>query len=167
VRQRVTVPIKKGATPAPDLAEPAPDHDLQPRQQRRPKEDDAVRILVADDHQIVREGIVRILSDKPGLEVVGEAADGRDAVERAVELEPDVVIMDVTMPRLNGIEATREITKRLPSTVVIGLSIHDEDDVGPAICEAGAAAYLQKDSASTGLIRAIRKQVAAPKDSES
>ncbi|REJ88481.1 MAG: PAS domain S-box protein [Planctomycetota bacterium] len=129
-------------------------------------EEDPLQILIVDDHRIVREGLSRILANESDMQVVGEAADGEEAVERARELRPDVIVMDISMPHKNGIEATREIIEELPDTVIIGLSLHDADDLGLAIRQAGASAYLQKDAASTGLIEAIREQCTADQPAE-
>jgi len=117
-----------------------------------------IRILVVDDHQIVREGLVRILSSEPSLFVVGEAADGEEAVELAMAMQPDLVVMDISMPKKNGIEATREITDRFPQMKVVGLSLYEAADMGRAMLQAGAVDFLQKDQASSGLIQIIHAQ---------
>ena len=115
---------------------------------------DNVRVLLIDDHTIVRQGLRRLLEEK-GVEVVGEEEDGRKGIETARELEPDVVVMDISMPRLGGIEATRRIKKELPDTKVIILTIHlDENYIFKAL-DAGANAYLVKDTASEDLHEAI------------
>ena len=114
------------------------------------------RVLVADDHAIVREGLVGLFERHDDLEVVGQAEDGQAAVEMAHALRPDVVVMDVSMPRLNGIEATRHITAALPGVRVIGLSMHEEADIAAQMREAGATCYLVKDGPSAALLAAIR-----------
>lgn len=114
-----------------------------------------VRVLVVDDHKIVREGLVMMLQLQPNLLVVGEAADGREAIERAAQLRPDVVVMDVNMPVMGGIEATRQIKQQYPDIQVIGLSLHQEEDMATAMREAGAAAYLQKDGPAQQLFDTI------------
>jgi DNA-binding NarL/FixJ family response regulator len=119
-----------------------------------------VRILVADDHRIVREGIVRILSDAPDYEVVAEAADGFEAVERTLELEPDIVVMDLTMPRLSGLDAVRRINEALPRVRVLVLTVHEDEEYVVPMVKAGASGYLVKDSASTELRAAIDKLAA-------
>ena len=116
-----------------------------------------LRVVVADDHNIVREGLVTLLQEERDFEVVGEAADGDEAVEQALATCPDVVIMDVTMPRRDGIEATRMIKQRQPDAVVIALSFHDDQNIARAMTDAGAAAYLRKDGPSEDLFAAIRQ----------
>ncbi|MBT8103408.1 MAG: response regulator transcription factor [Gammaproteobacteria bacterium] len=115
----------------------------------------AVRILVADDHRIVREGIVRILDESPDCKVVAEAADGVEAVERALEVKPDVVVMDLTMPRLGGLDAVRRIHAQLPQVRILILTVHEDEEYIVPIIKAGASGYLVKDSASTELTEAI------------
>lgn len=114
-----------------------------------------IRVLVADDHEILRKGLVDLLSEQPEIEVVGAAGDGQAAVDLALQTQPDVVIMDVTMPRLNGIEATRKIVERLPEVRVIGLSMHERQDMATAMREAGAVAYFMKSGAAEEMISAI------------
>lgn len=114
-----------------------------------------LRILLADDHTIVRQGLRKILEAQPEWTVVAEAADGRETVRLANELQPDVVILDIGMPLLNGIEATRQIVRRLPSTGVVILSMHSDETYILQALQAGARAYLLKDSADTDLIRGV------------
>ncbi|MCZ2076943.1 MAG: response regulator transcription factor [Bryobacteraceae bacterium] len=114
------------------------------------------RVLLADDHSIVRQGFRMILASQPDFDVVGEAANGRHAVELAAELHPDVVVMDVSMPELNGIEATRRIGEVSPRTRVIALSMHKDAVYVREILRAGARGYLLKDSMDTDLIGAVR-----------
>lgn len=114
-----------------------------------------VRVLVADDHRVVREGLITVLHDQPDIEVVGEAADGQQAFELALCMKPDVVLMDVTMPGVDGIEATRRITRAMPEVRVIGLSMHKRDDMAAAMREAGAANYLSKEVAADELVAAV------------
>ena len=114
-----------------------------------------LRILLADDHTLVRQGLRRILEEKPEWEVVAEAHDGREAVLRAVELNPDIVIMDITMPRLNGTEATRQITRKAPDVRVLVLSMHMDESYVLQTLRAGARGYLLKDSVDTDLVRAV------------
>ena len=113
------------------------------------------KVLLADDHGVVRKGLRFLLESEPDLEVVGEAADGRDAVQLAEELNPDVVIMDIAMPRLNGIDATAQIVRRRPETAVIILSMHSDEGYLMRTLSAGAKGYLLKDSAEEDVVRAI------------
>ncbi|NLX97354.1 MAG: response regulator transcription factor [Rhodopirellula sp.] len=117
-----------------------------------------IRVLLADDHRIIREGIATFLMDEDDIQVVGQACDGQEAVELAEEIRPDVVLMDVTMPRLDGIEATRRIKRKMPQIRVIGLSMHATDDLAKAMRSAGASAYLAKNDCCGILIDAIRSQ---------
>lgn len=115
-----------------------------------------VRVLLADDHKILREGLTSLLSAVSGIEIVGQAADGAEAVKLALELKPDVVVMDVTMPKLNGVEATRRILNQMPGVRIIGLSMHSEADMAFPMREAGACAYLTKGGPAGALVDAIR-----------
>jgi two-component system, NarL family, response regulator NreC len=115
-----------------------------------------IRILLADDHAVVRQGFKMILSAQPDMEVVGEAANGREAVELAEQGKPDIVVMDVAMPELNGIEATRRLLGSLPHTRVIALSMHKDSVYVREVLRAGARGYLLKDSGAEDLVRAIR-----------
>ena len=115
-----------------------------------------LRILLADDHTVVRAGLRSLLERQPDLEVVGEAEDGRKAVELAVSLAPDVVVMDIGMPTLNGIEAARQISNKRSATAIVILSMHSDEAYVMRAMKAGARAYLLKDSAEADLIRAIQ-----------
>jgi two-component system NarL family response regulator len=116
----------------------------------------SIRIYLAEDHQIVRDGLRSILARETDLEVVGEASDGRAAVEEAGTLLPDVVIMDVSMPELNGFEATRLIRAKHPDSRVIALSAHADKQYVLGMLKAGASGYVCKDSACEELVNAIR-----------
>jgi NarL family two-component system response regulator LiaR len=117
---------------------------------------EAIRVLVVDDHAVVREGLRTFLELQEGIEVVGEAEDGGEAVRAAAELRPDVILMDLVMPRVDGVAAMRELRRRLPSSRVIVLTSFAEDDrLLPAI-QAGAAGYLLKDIEPRELARAVR-----------
>ena len=116
-----------------------------------------IRVLIADDHAIVRKGIRALLATETDIEVVGEAADGKEAVEKAERLHPDVILMDLVMPGMDGIEATRRITTRQPETRILVLTSFAEDEkVFPAL-KAGALGYLLKDAGPEELVRAIRQ----------
>jgi DNA-binding NarL/FixJ family response regulator len=118
--------------------------------------DAVLRIVLADDHQIMRQGLVSLLEGETDIEVVAEAGDGQEAVALARQHEPHAVVMDVTMPNLNGVEATRQIKQELPKTRIIGLSIHQRVDMADAMRRAGAEAYLTKDGPADDLLAAIR-----------
>ena len=114
-----------------------------------------IRILLADDHTLVRQGLRRILEEQPEWQVVAETGNGLDAVRLALDCQPDVVILDIGMPQLNGLEAARQITKKVPAAGVLMLSMHaDEVHITRAV-EAGAIGYVLKDSADTELVKAV------------
>ena len=115
-----------------------------------------IRVLIADDHAVVREGLKRLLEQEPDLQTVGEAIDGLDAVNQAIGLRPDIVVMDLTMPKLSGMEATYQLRVHAPTVKVLALSIHEDRCYLHGLLEAGAAGYLLKRAAAQELIRAIR-----------
>lgn len=117
---------------------------------------DIIRVLLVDDHVVVRQGTRQLLEHEQDIEVIGEAGDGEEAVRLACELKPDVVVMDVAMPKLSGIEATKQIKELLPSTIVLVLTGYDYDEYILSLLEAGAAGYLLKDVSGDDLISAIR-----------
>jgi len=119
-------------------------------------ENAAIRVLIADDHTLVREGLGRLLRDIPGFEVVGEAVDGRQAVDLAGELHPDVLLLDLSMPGLHGLEALRQIHRRVPKTRVLILSMHKNDAYVRQALQAGAAGYILKDCAADDIVSALR-----------
>ena len=119
----------------------------------------SVRVLLADDHKILREGLRRSL-EAQGLDVVGEAADGEEAIEMADDLRPDVVLMDVTMPVLDGVEATRRIRQRLPEVRVVVLTMHADETTMARAIRVGADGYLVKDCSSDEIAEALRLVVA-------
>jgi DNA-binding NarL/FixJ family response regulator len=114
-----------------------------------------LRILVADDHHVVRTGLRALLETKSGWQVCAEAANGREAVEKAEELTPDVAVLDIGMPLLNGVEATRQIRKLSPKTEVLILTMHDSEVLIQEVLEAGARGYILKDDADRNLIDAV------------
>lgn len=115
-----------------------------------------IRVLLADDHKLIRAGLRLVVEREPDLMVAGEADDGFEAVEKARALKPDVVVMDIGMPNLNGIEACRQVRDALPDTQVVMLSMHSDEGYVLRALKAGALAYLLKDSAEADLTRAIR-----------
>ncbi len=120
----------------------------------------SIRIVVADDHRMLREGLVAMLSREPGFEVVGQAVDGHDAMRRVRELQPDVLVSDVAMPGLNGIEAVRRIRHRHPGVQAVCLSMHDDSRTVMGMLDAGASGYVLKDCAFEELGQAIREAMA-------
>lgn len=115
-----------------------------------------MRVLIADDHTMIRESLVRILQAEPDVQVVAEASDGMEAVRLALETRPDVVVADLSMPRLNGIEVVRRLREALPATRVLVLTMHQEDEYVLQAVRAGASGYLVKDSAASELLAALR-----------
>lgn len=115
-----------------------------------------IRILLADDHNVMRRGLRLLLESQPGFTVVGEAADGRSAVEQAKATNPDVVVLDIAMPQLSGTEAAQRITEMLPNTAIVILSMHSDEGYVLRALKAGAKGYLVKDSAEGDLIAAIK-----------
>ena len=113
------------------------------------------RLIVVDDHALVRKGMEGMLQGEPDLEIVGEAADGREAVSIAKKRTPDVIIMDINMPRMDGIEATRRIKKEQPGTVIIAVSVNDTADIRETLQKAGASAFVSKDEAGERLYETI------------
>ncbi len=114
-----------------------------------------IKVLLAEDHTIVRKGLRALLDDAPNIVVVGEASDGRDALVKVKEFCPNVVLMDISMPLLSGLEATRQITERFPSVKVLVLTVHSNEEYILQALRSGAAGYLLKEAAPTELIRAI------------
>jgi DNA-binding NarL/FixJ family response regulator len=113
------------------------------------------RILVADDHEVVRKGLVALLQQQPEWEVCGEAGDGREAVEKTTQLKPDAIILDIGMPSLNGLEATRQILRADPNGKILILTLHDSDQVVREVLNAGAKGFLLKSDAARDLVAAV------------
>ena len=116
-----------------------------------------MRILVADDHELVRRGVRSLLETRPDFEVCGESTDGRDAIEQAQRLSPDLIVMDISMPRLNGLEATREIRRTLPTIDILILSQHNSTEMMRQAFNAGARGYVVKTAISQDLLHGIDK----------
>jgi DNA-binding NarL/FixJ family response regulator len=116
-----------------------------------------IRVLLADDHTIVREGLRALLESEKDISVVGEAGTGRKAVELAKKLSPSVVVMDIAMPNLNGLEATRQIAREVPDAKLLVLSSYDDEEYVQQVTEAGATGYLLKQTVATDLIKAVRE----------
>jgi len=116
----------------------------------------SINVLLAEDHVITRQGIRRLIEDEKGVKVIGEASDGEEAVQMTTDLKPDIIIMDIAMPKLNGIEATRQIKLISPRTAVLILSAYDDDEYVFALLKVGAAGYLLKNVSGDELARAIR-----------
>jgi DNA-binding NarL/FixJ family response regulator len=113
-------------------------------------------VLIADDHPLLRDGLTLLLQKEADFEVIGQAADGEEAVKLAVEKSPDIVLMDIEMPKIDGLEATRQIKARHPETSVLVLTVHDDEEYISAFLEAGAAGYLLKTTYGKELVQAIR-----------
>jgi diguanylate cyclase (GGDEF)-like protein/PAS domain S-box-containing protein len=141
-----------------DAGQPAP----RPPEALRPQERGSIHVLLADDHQVVREGLAALLKDARDVRVVGEAANGAEAVELTERLAPDVVLMDVNMPVMDGVEATRLIVERHPQVRVIGLSALSETELVRTMTGAGASVFVSKAASPRELLRAIRDVVARP-----
>ena len=129
----------------------AADHGLAVNAGKTPR-----RILVVDDHPVIRQGLIELLHKESDITVIGSAGDGEQAIQHARELKPDVVLMDISMPVMNGIEATRAITSEMPGVQVIGLSMHEHAQMISAMRAAGAAAYVRKDGSIAELLATIR-----------
>ncbi len=115
-----------------------------------------IRLLVADDHEVIRRGVRSLLGTQPGWEVSGEAASGREAVEKAKQLKPDLVVLDITMPELDGLEATRQILEAVPKTKVLILTMHESEQVMSEVLKAGALGYVLKSDAADNLVPAVK-----------
>ena len=119
-----------------------------------------IRVVVADDHPIVRQGVVALLQDEPDIEVIADVADGRAALSAVLAEEPDVVLMDLRMPTMDGVEATRAVRERRPDVAVLVVTTYDTDEAIVRAVEAGAAGYMLKDSPTEDLVDAVRRAAA-------
>ena len=135
----------------------APERSTKPTTGSPPRETSKIRVMLADDHTVVREGLRVLLEAAEDIKVVGEADNGRQAVQMAKNLRPDVVVLDLVMPTLNGLEATRQIIKECPNTRVLILSSYSDDDRVQQLIEDGASGYLVKQTAANDLLKAIRE----------
>jgi DNA-binding NarL/FixJ family response regulator len=115
----------------------------------------SVSMLVADDHEVVRQGLRALIQEQPGWKIAAEAADGRDAVAKATQFQPDVAILDITMPLLNGLDATKQIAEASPRTKVLILTVHESDQLSRKAIEAGARGYMFKTDAAFELVAAV------------
>lgn len=136
-----------------------------------PKSDKRLRLLIADDHHLVRHGIRGILHGSGNWLIVGEARDGEEAVQMAANLKPDLAILDITMPRMDGLEATRRILAETPNTKILILSMHESDQMVRRVLEAGAEGYVLKSDLAATLVKAVRavsrgKRILTPRVSE-
>jgi DNA-binding NarL/FixJ family response regulator len=120
----------------------------------------AIRVVLADDHAVVRKGVREFLEDEPDIEVVGEAGDGQQAVEQAVALQPDVVVMDVAMPELSGVEATKRIRSLAPTVRILALTAYDDEPYVFGLLDAGVTGYMLKTAESREIVRAVRATAA-------
>ncbi|MBA3967708.1 MAG: response regulator, partial [Nitrospirales bacterium] len=159
---KLVVPLQPG--PAPVSPNPAFTESLKPQNQSlpRPSKKNVVRILLVDDHAMIREGIRTLLEHHEDFLIVGEAKNGEEALEMTDLVHPGVVVMDVNMPKLNGIEATKLLAKEHPSVRVIGLSVHEDKQIETLLLEAGATMYVTKGSVASQLVEAIRHVVKQP-----
>lgn len=157
----LTVPAKQALPP--DVAVPAPPLPAVVEPAQTPAvARQKIRVLVADDHTVVRQGLTNLLQRETGVEVIGQASDGQEALEKARRLQPDVILMDFSMPRMNGLEATRAIHAELPEIGVIGLSMYDEADRAKAMMDVGAAAYVTKSGEFAKLVETVRTVAQKP-----
>ena len=122
----------------------------------KPQNAKRIRLLLAEDHTVLRQGLAGLLGQEPDMEVVGEADDGEMAVSLASRVHPDVVLMDMGLPKMDGVETTREIRRASPGVRVIGLSMYEEQEKAEAMLRAGAAFYLRKSGPAEALVKAIR-----------
>jgi PAS domain S-box-containing protein len=162
----LSVPVAPAATiePPPHGIPVLPEAHIKLPIYPYPSQGQKIRVMLADDHAVVRQGMANLLEDEPDMEVVGQAADGQEAVEAAARLLPDVILMDMSMPKLNGVEATRIIHNDWPEIRIIGLSMFEEAERAQAMRDAGAVDYITKSGPAEDLINVIRTSIGTSKD---
>jgi DNA-binding NarL/FixJ family response regulator len=152
----LTLPLKLGeAAQKPPPEQPVQGEAQAPRGPAPAPSSDGIRVLFADDHKVLRQGLIKLLAGQPGIQVIGEAANGRDALRLVRQLRPDVAVMDITMPVMDGLEATRRIKAEFPATHVIGLSVYEEAEADRRMRQAGAELFVSKNASSSELLKAI------------
>ena len=134
---------------------PADPSGRRPRPGEANRSGKGVRVLFADDHKLIRHGLIKLIAHQPNIDVIGEAGDGREAIEKARLLKPDVIVMDISMPKIDGIAATRIIKSEMPSVRVVGMSMYEEDEIKDTMREAGADSMVSKTASSAELLKAI------------
>jgi CheY-like chemotaxis protein/anti-sigma regulatory factor (Ser/Thr protein kinase) len=154
---QLTMVVPAAVEPVPLLPERSPSTPDRPHEHSRKEK--CIRVLLADDHALFRDGIGRILNQEPDIEVIGYAKDGREAIELARKLAPYVILMDISMPEVNGIEATRVICRESSAIQIIGLSMYEDEERSQAMLAAGAVGYKSKGCAAAELVSAIRSCV--------
>jgi CheY-like chemotaxis protein len=155
---RLTLVVPRSVSPSGDRQKPDSVAHAEGRAQARPEAASArprLRVLLADDHKVMRQGLIQLMSGRSDIHVIGEAANGREALELTRELRPDIVVMDVSMPEMDGVEATRRIKAEMPNVRVIGLSMHEADQFSQTMRLAGAEAFVSKTASSAELLKAI------------
>lgn len=153
----LTVPVLPVIKEEPTPVVAAPQVELRPFTGDVP----TIRVLVADDHRLFREGLISLITQEPYIEVVGQANDGEEAIELARQLEPDILLCDITMPKLNGIQVTAQLAREMPGIKIIGLSMHERDEMATAMRDAGAVAYCTKGGPTDVLLSVLRSVAAS------